>query len=77
MGKYRLKVKRCKIKQGGSKTFQNRHFRNLEYLNIANLVNTRVAEIIKHQPHEVANHLLSVKTMKIEKETDACRTKQL
>ena len=46
-----VKLKDCEIKQGGSKTFQKRYYRNRECLNIANLVNTKVAEITKHQPH--------------------------
>ena len=37
-------------------------------MNIANLVNIRVAGIIKYQPHGGSNHLLSVKSIKIEKE---------
>ena len=55
------------FKWGGSKTFQKRHYRNSKCLNIANLVNTRVAEIIKYLPHGGSNHLLSVKSIKIEK----------
>ena len=39
------------MKQGGSKTFQKRYYRNRECLSIAKLVNTRVAEITKYQPH--------------------------
>ena len=47
-GKYCLKVVRVKdykIKEGGSITFQNRHKRNCECLNISNLVNTKVANL--------------------------------
>ena len=70
LGEYRLKVVKLqdyKIKWGSSKTFQKRHYRNRKCLNIANLVNTRVAEIIKYLPHGGSNHLLSVKSIKIEK----------
>ena len=45
-----------------------RHYQNLEHFNIANLVNTRIAKIIKYQPHEGSNHLLSAKSIKREKE---------
>ena len=44
-------------------------------MNIANLVNTQVAEIIKYQPHGVPNHLWSVKRIKKEKEKGACHIK--
>ena len=77
-GKYCLKLvksKDCKIKQGGSKRFQKRHYRHHKCLNIANLVNTRVSEIIKYQPHGGWNHLLSVKNIKIEKVGGACHIK--
>ena len=37
----------------------------LEYFK---LVNTKVAEIIKYQSHGGSNHLLSIKSIKIEKE---------
>ena len=70
MGKYGLKavkLKDCKIRYGGSKTFQIRHCRNLKCFNIANLVNIMVAEIIKYHPHRGSNHL-SVKSIKIEKQ---------
>ena len=60
------------MKQGVSKTFQKSHERNRKCLNIANLVNTRVAENIKYQLHEWSNHLLSVKKNKKEKEKGAC-----
>ena len=52
--KYRLKVvklKDCKTKSGGSKTFQKRYLKNREFLKNPNLVNTKVAKIIKYQPH--------------------------
>ena len=71
MGKYCLKVvklKGCKIELGGSKTFQKRHYRICKCRNIANLVNTTVARIIKCQPDCGSNHLLSVKSIKVEKE---------
>ena len=74
MGKHRLKLvkfKDCKTKQGGSKTFQKRHYRYHKCLNIANLVNTRVTEMIKNQPHGGSNYLLSVKSIKIDKERGA------
>ena len=41
--------------------------RKSEYLNISNLKSTKVAKIIKYQPHRGSNHLLSVKSIKIEK----------
>ena len=63
------------MKQGGSKTFKKRHLQNRECLNIAYLVNTKVAEFVKQQPHGGANHLLSVKKIKKEKEKDACHIK--
>ena len=78
LGKYHLKlakVKNCKVKQGGSKTFQKRHQRNHECLNLTNLVNTRVAEMIRYQSHGESNCLLSVKSIKIEKERGACHIK--
>ena len=71
LGKYRFKVvklKDCKIKYRGSKTFQERSYRNSKIFNIANLVNTRITEIIKYQLHGGSNHLLSVKRIKIKKE---------
>ena len=37
-------------------------------LDISNLVNTKVNELIIHQPHGRSNHILSVKSIKIEKE---------
>ena len=55
-------------KQGGSKTFQKRYSRNRECFQIPNLLNTKFAKIIKYQPHGGSNHLLSVKSIKIEKE---------
>ena len=51
------------------------HFRNLECLNIVNLVNTRVVQIINYQSHGGSNHLLSLKSIKTEKERCACRIK--
>ena len=44
-------------------------------MNIANLVNTSVAEIIKYEPHGGSDHLLSVKSIKIEQERGACDIK--
>ena len=35
------------MKQGGSKLFQKKHQWNRECLNIANLVNTKIAEFVK------------------------------
>ena len=52
--KYRIEVVKLncfKIKKGGSKIFQNGHYRILGCLNISNLVNTRVPKFIKHKPH--------------------------
>ena len=63
-----LKLKDFKIKEKGSKTFQKRPHQYLKCLNIANLLNTNVAKIIKHQLHWGSNHLLSVKSIKINKE---------
>ena len=40
-------------------------------MNIANLVNTKIVEIIKYQPHRGLNHLLSFKQIKKEKEKGA------
>ena len=74
LGKYCLKVvklKDCKIKQTGSKTIQTRNERNRECLNIANLLNAKVAKIIKYQPHRGSNYLLSAKRIKTEKEKGA------
>ena len=71
LGKYPLKVvklKGCKIELGGSKTFKKRHYRICKCRNIANLVNTTVARIIKCQPDCGSNHLLSVNCIKVEKE---------
>ena len=73
LGKYSLKavkIKDCEIRWESSKTFQKRHYQNLECFNIVNIVNTRVAKIIKYQPHGGSNHL-SVKSIKIEKERGA------
>ena len=42
-------------------------------MNIANLVNTQVAD--SYQPHGVPNHLWSVKRIKKEKEKGACHIK--
>ena len=70
LGKYCLKVvklKVCKFKQGASKAFLKKHYRIRKCLNIANLVNTMVAEIIKYHAHWGSNPLLSVKSIKIEK----------
>ena len=39
------------MNKGGSKTFQKSHERNRKCLNIANLVNTKLAKIIKYQLH--------------------------
>ena len=78
LGKYRLKtvkLKDCKIKQESSKTFQKRNYRIRKCFNIGNLVNIRVAEIIKYQSHRGSNHLLSVKNIKIEKGKGACHIK--
>ena len=79
MGKYRFKVvklKDCKVKYRGTKTFQGRHYRNHKSFNIENLVNTRVAVIIKYQLHGRSNHLLSVKRIKINKEKRASHIKR-
>ena len=79
LDKYRFKVvklKDCKVKYIGTKTFQGRrHYRNRKSFNIANLVNTRVAGIIKYQLHARSNHLLSVKRIKINKEKRASQIK--
>ena len=39
-----------------------------EYSKSTNLLNTKVAKVIKYQPHGRSNHLLSVKIIKINKE---------
>ena len=39
-------------------------------LKIPNIVNTKVAKIIKYQSHRGSNHLLSVKRTKINKEKE-------
>ena len=44
-------------------------------LDILNVINIKVAQFIKQQPHGVSNHLLSVKSIKIEKEKGACHIK--
>ena len=78
LGKYRLKViqlKGRKIKYGGFKTFQKRYQRNRECLNISNLVITEVAENTKYQSHGGSNFLLSVKSIRLEKEMCACHAK--
>ena len=63
-------------KQIGS--LQNISKKNYWKLNanpVANPVNTRVAKIIKYQPHGGSNHVLSVKSSKIEKEKGPCNIK--
>ena len=45
-------------------------------MNIANLVNTRVAEIIKYQLQQRSNHLSSVESIEIEKERKSCMSYQ-
>ena len=50
MGQYcfkEVKLKDCKIKQGGSKTFQIRHSGKVGCLDISNVVNTKVVELVK------------------------------
>ena len=77
-GKYCNEVVKLKcfcIKQKGSKILQKGHLRILECLNITNLVNTKVAKFIKYQSHEGSNHLLSAKSIKIEKERSDCHIK--
>ena len=37
---------------GGSKTFQIRHWGKVRCLYISNVVNTKVAEFVKEQPHD-------------------------
>ena len=71
-----VKLKDCKVKYRGTKTFQGRHYRNHKSFNIANLENTRVAGIIKYQLHGRSNHLLSVKRIKINKEKRASHIKR-
>ena len=63
------------MNKGGSKTFQKSHERNRKCLNIANLVNTKLAKIIKYQSHGGSNDLLSAKRIKIEEEKGACHIK--
>ena len=49
------------MKQGDSKTFKKRHQGNRECVNIANLVKTKVAKLVKQQLRRGKNHLLAVK----------------
>ena len=58
-----------------SKAFKRRQYRNRKFLNIANLVYTSVAKTIKYQLHRGSNHLLSVTSIKIEKERGTCHIK--
>ena len=60
---------------GSLKNISKKNYRNLKCLNIANLVNIRVAKIIKYQPNKGSNHVLSVKSIEIEKEKGACHIK--
>ena len=57
------------------KHIKKRHYRIRKCLNISNLGNTTVARIVKYQPHGGSNHLLSVKSIEIEKERGACHIK--
>ena len=70
MGKYLLKLVKFKItksNRGVPKHFE-KHTVKTKHLNIANSVNTRVAKIIKYQSHGGSKYLLSIKSIKIEKE---------
>ena len=44
-------------------------------LEILNVINIKVAEFIKYQLRGVSNHLLSVKSIEIEKEKGFCHSK--
>ena len=59
----------------GSEKFQKWHSTKVGSLYILNVINIKVAEFIKEQPHGVSDHLLSVKSIKIEKEKGACHIK--
>ena len=49
---------------GGSKTFQVRHSAKVQYFDISNVVNNKVAKFVKQQPHGGTNHLFSAKKTK-------------
>ena len=44
-------------------------------MNFSNLLTTEAAKFIKYRPHGGSNHLLSVKSIKIEKESGHCLVK--
>ena len=80
LGKYRLKVVKLKDSKANTEIpkFQNitkRYQENRERFKNPNLVITKVAKIIKCQPHRESNRLLSVKSIKKEKEKGACHIK--
>ena len=52
---------------GGSKTFKIKKKKKVGYLDIWNAVNNKVAKFGKYDLHWGFNHLLSVKSIKIEK----------
>ena len=53
---------------GGSEKFQKWHSTKVGCLDILNVINIKVAEFIKQQPHGGSDHLLPVKSVEIEKE---------
>ena len=57
----------CKFALGGSEKFQKWYSTKFACLEISNVIHFKVANFIKQQPHGVSNHLLSVKSIKIEK----------
>ena len=69
------KFNNSKFELGGSEKFQKWHLKTVECLNILNVMNIKVAEFIKYQRHGVSNYILSVKSIKIEKEKGACHIK--
>ena len=60
---------------GGSKNSQIWHSKKVRSLDILNIINIKVAEFVKEQPHGVSNHLLSFKSIRIEKEKGASHIK--
>ena len=62
------KIKRLQNQIGRFQNISKRHYQNRRRLNIAKLVNTKVAKIMKYQPHGGSNHSSYPKSNQIEKE---------
>ena len=60
---------------GDFKTFNIKHYGKVGCFDISNVVNTKVAKLGNYQPHWGSNHLLPVKSAKIEKEKGTCQMK--